>query len=149
MKIIFISIVSSMLFCGMIFNFAMSKEISSKYNMDYSSVKIYFVQWDIMTRVMLSPEDVRRMRHFYIEINDTTMILKVVDAVNFNDFQERDNSQPEPARLVIDFIKNDKVIKTVYANKSHILNEKSTKSKDMTNDVLHSLLEVIALNGVK
>lgn len=146
MKITILSVTLVIVAIGAILNCAMAKESSAEYKEAYSAIKIYFLHWDIMTRVKLSPEDVRRMRQLYIEINDETMISKVVDAVYYDDFHDRDNTMPEPARLVIDFIKKDGVIETVYANKSHILNGDSSKSKSINNELLNKIGSIINLN---
>jgi len=111
---------------------------SKKINFNkYSSVKIYFVHWDILTRTMLTPENVRAIKHLYIEINESEMISKVVETIYNTNFHDRDNTLPEPARLVIDFIQKDGTVDTIYANESHVLNKKSDKYKILDKKILN------------
>ena len=145
MKITMISLLLVIVASGLAINCVMAKEPSIENKEAYSEIKIYFVPWEIITRVGLSPGDVRRTRHLYMEIKDEVMISTVVDAVYHDDFHDRGTTLPEDARLVIDFIKKDGVIETVYANQSHIINGDSSKYKDISNELLKKIGSLIYL----
>ena len=85
------------------------------------------------------------MRHFYIEINNDSMVSEVVNAIYKESFHDRSSTLPEPARLVVDFEKKDGTVDTVYANKSHILNKDSTKFKLMTNNLINILTNILKI----
>lgn len=144
-RINIISLALAIIMNGLILHCVMAKEPYVECKREFLAIKIYFVHWDIITRVRLSPEDIRRMRKLYIEINDKTMISKTVDAIYHDKFHDRVNKLPEEARLVIDFIKKNGAIETVYANKSHVLTEDSSKSKDINNELLNKIGSIINL----
>lgn len=125
-----------------------ASETSTQKDEGYSSLKIYFIDWEIITRTTLSPADIRKMRHNYTEINDHETVSKVLDIIK-DDFHNRSSKLPEAARLVVDFVKKDGTIKTFYANQSHILNEDSTKSKIMTNSLINALSELIGIKEIR
>lgn len=145
MKIVLLSLMVAIASSILISENTVAEETSEEYDGRYSSVKIYFVHWNIISRVTLSPADVRRMRHLYIEINDEFMVSQVVDAVFHDNFQERTTTLPEPARLVIDFISEDGTVEMVYANESHMLHEDSSKYKVMNNELLNNIFSILYL----
>lgn len=84
-----------------------------------TQIRVYFVGWDILTRVALRPEDVRRMRHVYMEISEPhwkiSAIVKKIDNLNCTkEFSVGD------IRLVVDIVKDSKVVKSVYADKDFV-----------------------------
>ena len=116
-------------------NFVLSKEntIQNMRQEDYKQIRMYFVGWDILTRTKLSPDDVRRMRNVYIEVNDKGRISNIVNKIFDVEFTTFKYNEPEDARLVIELVKSDGKVEAFYANKTDLLTIDSKKYRTFGN----------------
>lgn len=112
---------------------------------DYTSIRVYFVRWDLLTRKTMTPEDARRIRHVYMEINDIYIISKILDLVFTSDYSKATDPYPEPAHLVLDFMNHDSIERTVYANSAVIVQDGSQLQKKMDHDFIQQLLSSLSM----
>lgn len=113
----------------MISSRAFTKELNSNLSGNqFSQIKIYFIDWNIRTMTRMSPENIKRMRHVYMEVNEKKLVAKFVNYIFSLHFTDRKTGQPEEARMVIELLHDDGKVELFYANKYHLLNEASTKS---------------------
>jgi hypothetical protein len=127
---------------------AYGQQMEKGFSKEYSTVKIYFVNWDVMTRTVLFPKDVREAKQLYVEINDELMISKIHKAIYGTIFKDRNNTIPEPARLVVDFIGSDGIVNTVYANESHILTNDSSKYRLLDTETIKLISSLLYREGI-
>jgi hypothetical protein len=113
-----------------------AQENDKQYDGVYSSVKIYFIRWDRHIRMSPSPELVRNMRYLYIEINDHSIIPDIAKAIFKDDFENSGSNLEEPVAIVIDFIRSDGTIESLYANESYMYNKDFSKFKKMDNKLM-------------
>lgn len=126
-------------------DYTIAKSITRATKKDYTSVRVYFVRWDLDTRIALTPKDVRRLRHVYIEVKDRYIISNICDRVFTPDYSPATGEFPEPANLVIDFMNQESIIKTVYANSALIVQEGAHLQKKMDRSFIREILSSLAL----
>lgn len=122
--------------------------ISKTHAEEYSSIKMYFVRWNIKTRVTLTPSAVRNWRQLYMEINDEYMISIVSNAVFKKKFSEKKFGPPGKgaANLVIDFITKKGDITTIYANNGYMVNEKTNMYKKMDHNMIKEITSILNID---
>jgi len=103
-----------------------------------NQIRVYFVGWDIMTRSRLSPEDVRSMRGVYLEINEDYLISNIAKEIKSLNCKSTEKHEIGDIRLVLDIIKDSKVIYSIYANKDYIYKGGNTECEN-SNEFLKSL----------
>lgn len=95
----------------------------------FTSVKIYFVGWDLRTRVPLSADDVVRMKRIYFEISDDGLAANFAKWLRMPELRVRDTSEPGNARLVIELVERNGGTITLYADRDYLYSEDSTQSR--------------------
>jgi len=83
-------------------------------------IKVYYVDWNIMTRKGLTVHDVKKMRHFYLEINYYSKINNIVREVNNIECENMVKRKIGDVRFVLDIIKDSIIIFTVAANNDYV-----------------------------
>ena len=92
-------------------------------------VRIYFVGWDLLTRVPLGAEDVVRMRHVYVEINDSGLVENFVAWLRVPQMETRENSRALDARLVLEVVDREGAITVLYSDGEQLLTADSTRAR--------------------
>jgi hypothetical protein len=85
---------------------------------------IYFVDWDVLTRTRLTPENVRELADFKRTYQREA--LEIARAVDLGKLSFSQDKRPEDARLVIDLFAKDDVRVTYYASKFNLSTFDST-----------------------
>lgn len=117
----------------------LSVEVAGVDTFPYSSVKIYFLPWNVYTPIRLTPEDVRERRVFYMEINDEFRINEIMAIVSQKAFENFESNVKPDIRMVIDAYKKDGSIETFYAYKSHIFNHDFTQYQKNNKEFLNKI----------
>ena len=105
----------------------------------YRQVKIYFIDWNILTRTRLTPEDVKRMNHVYLEVNEGAAVSNIANSISSKVFKDHDGTKPEEARMVIELVSKNGKLVLFYANKAHLLNSSSTRCSEIDQDFIAAL----------
>jgi len=116
--------------------------------MNYSSIKIYFMDWTSMRRSALTPNDLRQMHLLYMEISDSDKINEIVNVVfgksiNGTAFE---NEMYISARMVVDFLDEKGNVDTVFLDESFIYYEKQKKYKTLDKELLKKLGTIVNRN---
>lgn len=88
-------------------------------------VTIYFIPWEIMTRVALSPADVRRSPYVKIAVLDTGFADSFVRSLDRLPLEDAPKTPVRDIRLVIDIESKSGPMRTVIANRFDLLDEAS------------------------
>lgn len=88
-------------------------------------VTIYFIPWEIMTRVALSPADVRRSPYIKTEILDADFANSFVQSLDRQPLEDTPRTHVRDVRLVIDIKSKNGPMRTIVANRFDLLDEAS------------------------
>jgi len=83
-------------------------------------IKMYFIDWNILSRSRLSSSDIKRMRHVYVEINEGSSLTNILESLEKLDCDFKKNTFPLDVRLVIDVLENEKIVNTYDVNKKYV-----------------------------
>jgi len=87
----------------------------------YSSLKIYYIRWDVMTRTGLSPDHVRKNKHIYVELDDTFRINKIISAIKEMPCSVMSGRNIRPdVRIVLDFYQNGELVNSYYGDRNYL-----------------------------
>lgn len=100
----------------------------------FVSVKVYFVGWDVLTRVPLGIRDVIRMKRVYFEINDPGLANNFVDWLRLSQMQQRKSLDPEDARLVIELTRDNGGVVILYASEARLLSADSSSFREVDDE---------------
>ena len=120
-----VGIVLAAIFLHMSF---LDAEVNMKdYTEKYVSLNVSFLPWQIITRRVFTPKDIREYRECYIALTDQNKIAQIAGIVFSKREGYRNYDTPESARLVLDFIRKDGKIDTVFANSDYMYDETQKK----------------------
>jgi hypothetical protein len=136
MRRISFSIISFLIFICIVVNNSQAEINKEDDLMKYKRIDIYFVGWDIMTRIPLTIEDVRRMKRIFISINDPSYVTNFISWLKIDTFKARKEEYVEDPRLVIDLITANGDRHVFYANKIHLFSLKSNKYREVNEEFL-------------
>lgn len=88
-------------------------------------VTIYFIPWDVMTRVDLSAADVRRSPWVRTQILDAGLANRFLHSLDQQPLEDVPNRPVRNIRLVIDVESQSDTPKTFVANRFNLLDESS------------------------
>ena len=103
------------------------------------SIRVYAVSLDILTRQRLSADDVRRMRHSYIEYTYSSYVSFVTNELNKLKCNKIEFNSPMDVRLVIDIYDKNGVRQSYYANKEEILISATNEICPLPNSLIDAL----------
>lgn len=105
-------------------------------SVEVTTVRAYFVGWDVSTRSQLSPQDVIGMKRILIEIADAGLARNFVEWLRLDDLRKRSSAEPADARLAIEIVRSDGSMELYYADKAALYSEDSTRSRPVGKDFL-------------
>lgn len=105
----------------------------------YQKLEVYFVSWELLTRVRLRVEDVKRMRHVYMAIIDDSVIANISNAIHNHTFKENRTGANHDARLVLEFTYKNGNSEIYYASQNKLLSGDSKKIADLDKELLQKL----------
>lgn len=94
-----------------------------------TSVRAYFVGWNVSTRSRLSAKDVVEMKRIVIEINDAGLARNFVEWLHIDELRERPQSEPADARLTIEIDRLDGSQEVYYADMRNLYSGDSLRSR--------------------
>jgi hypothetical protein len=108
---------------------------------------IYYVNWDIETRTLLSPENVRKqgLKFHFSSQKEVNRFIKLLEIQKLKSEGEPGFPFPENARLVIDLIGDDGKQTTYYASRNNLCNH-DCSLKHPINEVFRARFRNLAKN---
>jgi hypothetical protein len=95
---------------------------------EYQSIKIYYCDWDFLSRVRMNVDDVRKVFFTKIEIVNQLEIRKFTGGFSKKGWISSNESETPDVRLVMDFYNaNGDLVKTYYASKFYLYSSNGKK----------------------
>jgi len=98
---------------------------------DPTGVRIFFMRWAIRTRRPMTPDDLVREHHAYVEIKDAYMARELVRWLRLDQLVPRPERAPGDARLAIKIARADGSEETYYAAEDALYSADSTRSREI------------------
>lgn len=119
---------------------ALPSTVNSGDRLQVDVVRVYAVDWAIMPRARLTVDDVRRMKHAYLELREPRLVKAVVEAVEKLECRRTDLWKTMDVRLVIDLgDSRTGVVQTLYSDERNLLVEATREACPYSAELVRAL----------